>query len=226
MLLFAAEEIFRGISYGSVLPEDVIYWRNGSSLLRRSFPGFGSHSVWLCASRRPQLPLEMEMAVAPELCIDPVCCHLQEVPICWLNRPPRRRAMVDSHGLAGRRAPVLRSVRLPADSLQPGAHRPLLDGPDAMADQVYGPGVGGLFALRVYLASQALLFSAVDTGLGPINAVALIAANLLFSFSLVRVLGRGRSLNVDIYLSLTAIQNSLTLILAGVYLLLSACWRA
>jgi len=76
-------------------------------------------------------------------------------------------------------------------------------------------GAGGLFALRVYLASQALLFSGVDTRLGPINAVALIAANLLFSFSLVR----GRSLNVDIYLSRTAIQNSLTLILAGVYLL-------
>src|SRR5881296_3243577 len=47
-------------------------------------------------------------------------------------------------------------------------------------------GAGGLFALRVYLASQALLFSGVDTRLGPINAVALIAANLLFSFSLVR----------------------------------------
>jgi len=27
MLLFAAEEIFRGISSGAVLPEDVIYWQ-------------------------------------------------------------------------------------------------------------------------------------------------------------------------------------------------------
>src|SRR5438093_13464685 len=36
-----------------------------------------------------------------------------------------------------RRAPLLPSVRLPADSLQPGTHRPLLDGPDAVADQVY-----------------------------------------------------------------------------------------
>jgi hypothetical protein len=35
--------------------------------------------------------------------------------------------------------------------------------PHAMADQVHGFGVGGLFALRVYLYSQELLFKRVDT---------------------------------------------------------------
>src|SRR5215471_3017223 len=47
-------------------------------------------------------------------------------------------------------------------------------------------GVGGLFALRIYLASQSVLFSNLDTGLGAINSVALIAANLLFAISLAR----------------------------------------
>jgi hypothetical protein len=76
-------------------------------------------------------------------------------------------------------------------------------------------GVGGLFALRVYLYSQELLFKRVDTGLGSLSAVALLAADVLFTLSLIR----GRSLNVDVYLSTTTIQNSLTIVLAGVYLL-------
>jgi putative PEP-CTERM system histidine kinase len=76
-------------------------------------------------------------------------------------------------------------------------------------------GVGGLFALRIYLASQSLLFFSVDTGFGAINAVALLAANILFAFSL----ARGRLLDVDVYLSTATIQNSLTILLAGVYLL-------
>src|SRR5262245_51943702 len=76
-------------------------------------------------------------------------------------------------------------------------------------------GVGGLFALRIYLASQQLLLSTVDLGFVTTNGVALIAANLLFAISLLR----SSSLTADVYLSTTAIQNSLTIILAGVYLL-------
>src|SRR5262249_7219407 len=76
-------------------------------------------------------------------------------------------------------------------------------------------GVAGLFALRIYLASQSLLYSTVDTSLITINALVLIAANLLFAISLLR----GSSLNVDVYLSTTAIHNSLTIILTGIYLI-------
>src|SRR6266571_4723613 len=45
--------------------------------------------------------------------------------------------------------------------------------------------------------------------------MALLAANVLFALSL----ARGWSLNVDVYLSTVTIQNSLTIILAGIYLL-------
>jgi putative PEP-CTERM system histidine kinase len=76
-------------------------------------------------------------------------------------------------------------------------------------------GVGVLFALRIYLASQSLLYNNLDTGFGTINTLALIAANLLFGLSLYRT----RSLNVDVYLSSATIQNSFTVILAGIYLL-------
>ncbi len=76
-------------------------------------------------------------------------------------------------------------------------------------------GVGGLFALRVYLSSQALLFSRIERVWAP-------CPQLRFSrrtFSSRSLLLRGRSLNVDVYLSTAAIRNSLTIVLAGVYLL-------
>src|SRR5437764_8854116 len=75
--------------------------------------------------------------------------------------------------------------------------------------------VGGLFALRIYTSSQSLLFSTIDTGFGTIHGMALIAANLLFAIALFR----GSSLTVDVYLSGAAIQNSLTIVFAGIYLL-------
>jgi putative PEP-CTERM system histidine kinase len=76
-------------------------------------------------------------------------------------------------------------------------------------------GIAGLFALRIYLASQSLLYNNLDSGFGTINALALIAANLLFALSIYRA----GSLNVDVYLSTATIQNSFTVILAGIYLL-------
>src|SRR5262249_34016093 len=46
------------------------------------------------------------------------------------------------------------------------------------------------------------------------NAIALLVADLLFTISL----SRAHSLDVDVYLSRATIQNSLTIVLAGVYL--------
>jgi hypothetical protein len=83
-------------------------------------------------------------------------------------------------------------------------------------------GVGGLFALRIYVVSQSILFSTFNVGFGTTLAMALLAANLLFAFSL----ARGRSLNVDVYFSRATIQNSLTIILAGIYLLAVGLLRA
>src|SRR5690606_16249223 len=70
-------------------------------------------------------------------------------------------------------------------------------------------------ALRVYLSSQALLFSRVDTGLETLSAASLIAAGALTAVSL----ARGRPMSVSLYLSTATIRRSLTVLLAGTYLL-------
>jgi putative PEP-CTERM system histidine kinase len=75
-------------------------------------------------------------------------------------------------------------------------------------------GLGILFAVRCYGATQALLFHAVDLSLQFLNGVALIAACGLISRSLFRT----GHFEVDIYPSHSLLQNSLTAVLVGIYL--------
>ncbi len=76
-------------------------------------------------------------------------------------------------------------------------------------------GVGGLFAVRVYTSSQALLYSSVDSGLAMVNTAALIVADALIVVSLIRV----RQWHFSLYLSHAALYNSVTVVIAGAYLL-------
>src|SRR5262245_39297371 len=73
----------------------------------------------------------------------PIYYDIPEVAVRRLSLSPGCRTMVDFVGLDGARAAVLFADRLCSDSFQPRAHRPLLDRPDPLADQVYGPGRRG-----------------------------------------------------------------------------------
>ena len=76
-------------------------------------------------------------------------------------------------------------------------------------------GLGGLFAARVYTSSQALLFSAVDARLDVVNGAALLVADGLLIFSLLRA----HLLTLNLYLSQAFLYNSLTVLIVGIYLL-------
>jgi putative PEP-CTERM system histidine kinase len=75
-------------------------------------------------------------------------------------------------------------------------------------------GLGLLFAVRIYTSSQALLYSATNPNLEFFNAGALLLACLLITVSTIRA----GLFNADIYPSPTVITHSLTVLLAGVYL--------
>lgn len=77
-------------------------------------------------------------------------------------------------------------------------------------------GAGILFVVRIYTSSQILLFRGVDPLVESINSGALLLAGLLF----VRSFFRDREFNLEVYPSQSVLQNSLTVLLAGVYLLL------
>lgn len=77
-------------------------------------------------------------------------------------------------------------------------------------------GVGVIFIARIYTSSQALVFRGLDTNLDSINAGALILATPL----ILRSFLRAGNFDLDVYPSRAVLQGSVTLLLAGVYLLL------
>jgi len=77
-------------------------------------------------------------------------------------------------------------------------------------------GVGVLFLVRLFTASQALLFRGIDPDLNILNSGALLIAGLL----ILRSLFRAGHFLLDVYPSHSVLQGSVTLLLAGVYLLI------
>jgi putative PEP-CTERM system histidine kinase len=75
-------------------------------------------------------------------------------------------------------------------------------------------GIGSLFAVRVYTASQAVLFSSLNSTLEEINNGALVVAVGMLSVAVVRF----RQSQVELQLSPTFLYNSLAVVVVGVYL--------
>jgi hypothetical protein len=76
-------------------------------------------------------------------------------------------------------------------------------------------GLGGVFVVRVYTGSQALLFSSINIALEGINTGVLVVASVLIFASFVRT----RLSGVNVYFSHTALFSSLTVLIVGIYLL-------
>jgi putative PEP-CTERM system histidine kinase len=76
-------------------------------------------------------------------------------------------------------------------------------------------GLGVLFAVRSYTSSQALLYQSLDLKLQIVNSGALLIGCGL----IVRSLLRAGHFDMDVYPSRSVLQNSFTVLLAGIYLL-------
>jgi len=77
-------------------------------------------------------------------------------------------------------------------------------------------GLGVIFAGQAYTTSQIMLYRAIDLTSPIVNSVALILGGLL----IVRSLFREGNFETDVFLSHSVLQNSLTVFVAGIYLLL------
>ena len=76
-------------------------------------------------------------------------------------------------------------------------------------------GLGTLFLVRFYTSSQALLFANAHTRMDTINTIGLIVSSLL----IIRALSRRGHFDIELYPSHAVLSNSLTVLLAGIYLL-------
>ncbi|HET9943055.1 MAG TPA: XrtA/PEP-CTERM system histidine kinase PrsK [Terriglobia bacterium] len=217
MLLFAAEEALRAFSYGSLITDDVFYWNKRILAVSAIIPAFWlvfsltyaradalkflAQWKWVLGATMA-IPVLLITAFRGNLLTGKVSRDIAGRWVFELARPGHLLALF-----------VLGASILILFNLE----RTIRSSTGRMRWQIkfLALGVGGLFALRVYIASQEILFSQIDTRLGSVSSLALIAANVLFTLSLLR----GSSLSVDVYLSTAAIRNSLTIVLAGVYLL-------
>jgi putative PEP-CTERM system histidine kinase len=77
-------------------------------------------------------------------------------------------------------------------------------------------GLGVIFAAQAYVSSQVLLFHAVNLSLEAVTATAILLGGAL----ILRSLFRAGHFNADVYPSPSALQSSLTVLLAGAYLLI------
>ena len=77
-------------------------------------------------------------------------------------------------------------------------------------------GLGVIFAVRAYDGSQVLLFHAVNLSLEAVTATAMLLGGAM----ILRSLFRAGHFNADVYPSQSALQGSLTVLLAGAYLLI------
>jgi len=217
MLLLAVEDLLRGIGYTAISADEVIFWQKLALAVSAAAP-----AIWIAFSvsygrigsgelvakwktlliATGSVPLMFGLVFNQSLFLNSI--YLQDagrwlIPLDWAGRALQFFFLLTS---------ILIVFNL---------ERTIRSSTGRMRWQIkfMALGVGGLFALRVYLASQSLLFTTLDTGFGTVDALALLAANLLFAISL----SRGPSLNVDVYLSTAAIQGSLTILTAGIYLL-------
>ena len=76
-------------------------------------------------------------------------------------------------------------------------------------------GIGGLFGVRLYTVSHALVFQMVNSDFEVVNAAALLAGNFLILISILRA----GNLQIDIYFSQKMLYNSLTVMVVGIYFL-------
>ena len=77
-------------------------------------------------------------------------------------------------------------------------------------------GVGLIFVVRIYTSSQVLLFRGFNSSLDILNSGALLVGSLLMLRSLVRT----GHFDLEVYPSQSVLQNSVTVLLAGAYLLI------
>lgn len=77
-------------------------------------------------------------------------------------------------------------------------------------------GVGMFFVVRIYTASQVLLFRGIESSMETINSAALILAALL----MLRSMFRTGHFELEVYPSQSVLQNSLTILVAGAYLVI------
>jgi hypothetical protein len=213
MLALALEGIFAGLAADAALPEDVVYWQDWRLVAMSCLPG-----LWLFFSlsygrgnyreflKRWSFFLILAFAGPIGLAV-----MFREELIASIGQADTNQHVILRLGTPGVILNLL--FLLGAVLVLMNIERTFRASVGTMRWRILGLGV--LFAVRAYTSSQALLFHAIDLPLQTINAVALLVGCML----ILRSLLRAGHFDMDVYPSQSVLHNSLTVLLAGIYLL-------
>ena len=218
MLVLGAESAFNALSVRGILPEEIVYWQWLRLVASAFFPGF-----WLvfslCYSRGNYREfLRRWRATWIGAFVIPVgiafCLGDQAISSVVRMAPGSVWALImdwpgKALNLVGLLSAVLilmnleRTFRASVGTMRWRIKYLML-------------GLAVLFGTRIYVTSQALLYSAIQFQLVTVSTVASLVTCSLIALSLFR----SRLSEVDIYPSHAVLRHSMTALLAGSYLLL------
>jgi putative PEP-CTERM system histidine kinase len=214
MFALAVESLFNGLAFGANVPEEQVFWQQCRLIAMAFLPG-----IWLFFSlsygrgnyrdflRRWRFILAAAFLIPIGLAI-----VFQGRLISGVNFANGHKLFVLRESGVALNLLFLAGVVLVLMNLERTFRSAI--GTMRWRIKFMMVGLGVLFAVRCYCASQAILFHAVDLLLQTLGGVALFAACALISRSLFRT----GHFDVDIYPSHSLLQNSLTAVLAGIYL--------
>jgi putative PEP-CTERM system histidine kinase len=215
-LLLAAEEVVRGLSYGATAAEEVVRWEQVRTLVGSLIPG-----LWLVFSLSYSRSNFKNLLSRWKWTLFGVFALPLILATIFRNSLFSVYPLLDESGgyelrLGGAGWTFYLISILSIVLILANLERTLRAATGRMRWQIKFMilGVAVLFAPRIYTGSQALLFSASDSTLGSVHTIALLAASSLFT----RSLFRAPIFDAGIYLSRATIQNSLTMLLIGAYL--------
>lgn len=216
MALLGAESILAGMSASSILPRDVLLWQQWRLLTLACLPGCWLLFSLTYARGNAGETLRRWMPVLTASVVLPVGLVLLSWPHLLTGEIEE-----DTMWLVG-----LRPAGIFLNILFIGGFILCVMNLEYTLRAAVGTmrwrikymiaGLGILFAVRCYSATQAVLYSAVNMDLAPLNAGALLAGCIL----MLMALKRGALSPVDLYPSHSVLYGSLTVLVAGSYLIL------
>jgi putative PEP-CTERM system histidine kinase len=218
MMLLAGESIFTGMTSDAALPADMIYWQRRRLLAMSLLPG-----IWLFFSltygrgNYREFLHRWRFVLIPALVV-PVAL----VAIAWKDLITAVDWTKKGHHILlvlGFPGIILHLLFLvSAVLILMNLERTFRASVGTMRWRIKFMilGLGVLFVARAYTSSQSLLFHAMDLSLQSVNTTALLIGSIL----ILRSFLRAGHFDMDIYPSQSVLHNSLTVLLAGIYLLI------
>jgi putative PEP-CTERM system histidine kinase len=217
MILLAVENVFIGLTNGAVAPEQIIYWQIWRILTLSVLPG-----TWLLFSLSYARGNAVEFLTKWKVPL--IGAFAAPILIAMLFRNQLLVAFADdasgSHWIVrlGWSGFALNLFLLLASVLiLMNLERTFRASIGTMRWRIKFMlmGVGLLFTVRLYTSSQALLFRGIDPSFQIINSAAALTGAVL----MLRSLFRSGRFSLDVYPSQFVLQGSVTVLLAGIYLM-------